>query len=48
MKTIILTQHQAQLIMKNIPYGKSITGRNDHLQKILSSKPINGDNKKKR
>ena len=43
MKTMILTQAQAKLILKNIPYGKSITGRNDHLQKILSPKPIKPD-----
>ena len=46
MKKMILTQHQAQLILKNIPYKKSITGSDLDLQRILSSKPIKPDKKK--
>lgn len=40
MITIKITQHQAQLILQNIEQNKSITGRADHLARIISSKPI--------
>ena len=46
MKKMILTQHQAQLVLKNIPYKKSITGSDRDLQRILSSKPIKPNKKK--
>jgi|GEM_PF-6021073 hypothetical protein len=45
MKTLILTPHQAKLILQNILPDKSITGRNDHLQRILSDKPIKPNKK---
>ena len=46
MKKMILTQHQAKLILQNIPYKKSITGSDRDLQRILSAKPIKPDKKK--
>lgn len=35
-----ISQHQAQLILQNIPPNKSITGRGDHLARIISPQPI--------
>ena len=40
MITLILTRHQAKLILKNIPYGCSIHASDAVLQKILYNKPI--------